>query len=138
MNIIEYHTIHHSKHICKKPVHLDKVNTGSYLSLKKINEVKKPTYDNSTPPTSYSKATIPQRQRLLNHLIEHQSITTLEARHKLDIMHPAGLKKELRDKEGFNIVTRWRTDKTPEGKEHRVAEYVLLPGKHFENTYHTK
>ena len=77
----------------------------------------KPIHDNSLAG---------QRQRLLAYLKNNRSITTLEARHKLDIMHPAGRIKELKE-QGYNIITNWRTDTTPEEKPHRVAEYVLMP-----------
>ncbi len=69
-----------------------------------------------------------QRARILTYLREYQTLTTLQARSELDVMHPAGRVQELRE-EGFNIVTHWRTDYTPEGKPHRVAEYVLMTGK---------
>lgn len=77
----------------------------------------KPIHDNSLAG---------QRQRLLAYLKNNRSITTLEARHKLDIMHPAGRIKELKE-QGYNIITHWRIDTTPEEKQHRVAEYVLMP-----------
>jgi len=77
----------------------------------------KPIHDNSLAG---------QRQRLLAYLKNNRSITTLEARHKIDIMHPAGRIKELKE-QGYNIITNWRIDTTPEEKPHRVAEYVLMP-----------
>lgn len=67
-----------------------------------------------------------QRELLLTYLLAHHRITTLEARTKLDILHPAGRILELR-KDGKNIVTHWTTVETPLGK-HRIAEYVLLSG----------
>lgn len=46
-----------------------------------------------------------QRARLLAHLIERGSVSTLEARgRELKIMHPAGRVRELREA-GFNIAT---------------------------------
>ena len=60
-----------------------------------------------------------QRTRILEWL-RHESLTTLQAREHLDIMHPAGRIKEWR-KQGFNIMTY----RTYEAK-HRVARYVLL------------
>lgn len=69
-----------------------------------------------------------QRARLLKALQQDERITTLYARSELDICHPAGRAMELR-KKGFNIVTHRRIDFTPEGNPHRVAEYILLPGK---------
>lgn len=69
-----------------------------------------------------------QRQRLLEWL-RNKPINTIEARHKLDIMMPGPRIHELRHKHGYNIIKYWKTDITPEGYKHRVAQYVLLPGK---------
>ena len=49
---------------------------------------------------------INQRKKLLDYMREHSSITTAEAREKLDIMSPAPRIMELR-KRGCNIVTVW-------------------------------
>ncbi len=66
-----------------------------------------------------------QRQRILAWLFT-TSLTTLQARKELDVMHPAMRIKELRD-QGHNIVTHWETVDTGKAK-HRVASYVLLAG----------
>jgi hypothetical protein len=65
-----------------------------------------------------------QRQRLLNYLRNHGSITTIEARRELDVIHPAGRVLDLR-KAGEPIDTVWVEDITEQGKPHRVAKYVL-------------
>ncbi len=63
-----------------------------------------------------------QRVILLNHLKEFGRINTVDARQKLDIMHPAARIQELREG-GNNIVTHRR-----HVNDHKkVAEYVLLP-----------
>jgi Helix-turn-helix domain len=72
------------------------------------------------------QSTAQQREIILAYLIAHHRITTLEARTKLDILHPAGRIKELRA-DGKNIQTHWAIQDTPLGR-HRVAEYVLLHG----------
>lgn len=82
----------------------------------------------NTPQQTHSNSLECQRQRLLKYLQQNRSITTLEARHKLDIMHPSGRVKELKEL-GHNIIANWRLDSTPEGKTHRVAEYILMPKK---------
>jgi hypothetical protein len=64
-----------------------------------------------------------QRARLLDAL-HRESLTTLEARRKLDVLHPAARVMELR-RQGHNIVTAWTTDLTSEGNPHRVARYIL-------------
>jgi len=66
-----------------------------------------------------------QRARLLSWLLT-ATITTLQAREELDIMHPAMRIKELRDR-GHKIITHWTTADTGKAK-HRVARYVLLEG----------
>lgn len=66
-----------------------------------------------------------QRLKLLDYLLEHNSITTSEAREKLDIMSPAARILELKAK-GYLITTlpaNWVSDY---GINHKgVARYVL-------------
>ncbi|MGZ8173618.1 MULTISPECIES: helix-turn-helix domain-containing protein [Methylobacter] len=71
----------------------------------------------------FSSATNQQRARLLSWL-QTDTITTLQARQELDILHPAMRIKELRDR-GHEIITHWTTADTGKAK-HRVARYVLL------------
>lgn len=68
-----------------------------------------------------------QRARILDYLQNHRALTTLQARHLLNVMHPAARVMELR-KAGYNIDTNRRKDADSEGRLHRVAEYVLMPG----------
>jgi len=68
-----------------------------------------------------------QRARILDYLLNHRALTTLEARHHLNVMHPAARVMELR-KRGYNIITNRREDADSQGRLHRVGEYVLLPG----------
>lgn len=72
-----------------------------------------------------SNKAVSQRQRLLEFLQCYGRISTLEARAKLNVLHPAARIFELRQR-GVKILTFWRTDVTPEGFEHSVADYVLL------------
>lgn len=72
-----------------------------------------------------------QRLRLLKRLQE-KSCTTIEARHELDILGVAPRIFELRHNHGYNIQTFWTTAPNPGGRNHRVAQYVLLPGKYRE------
>lgn len=78
---------------------------------------------------SYSSSLTAQRARLLKRL-EEAPVTTIQARHQLDILAPAPRVYELRHNYGYNIVTYWQTQQTPEGHSHRVASYVLFPGKY--------
>lgn len=70
-----------------------------------------------------------QRQRLRNWLFNKGRISTLEARHKLDILGVAPRIYELRHYENLNIQTYWVEAKNPGGSQHRIANYILLPGK---------
>jgi len=71
-----------------------------------------------------------QRKRLLEALTLAGSngITTIEARHRLNILAPAPRVHELRHNDDLNIETVWREDFTPEGYPHNVASYVLKAG----------
>ena len=69
-----------------------------------------------------------QRRRLLERL-RQKPCTTVEARHSLDILGVAPRIYELRHHYGYNIHTHWTRDDNPGGGRHRVAQYVLKPGK---------
>lgn len=75
-------------------------------------------------PVDNDNSAASQRSKILHHLQEIGPITTLQARHRLDICHPGMRVCELR-KSGFPIETYWADDLTPEGNCHRVAKYVL-------------
>ncbi len=82
---------------------------------KKPSQYKKPVYCNSANA---------QRNRL-HAALREGPVSTIKARHELDILAPAPRIYELRHIEGLKIITHWRTETTPEGHTHRVAEYVL-------------
>ena len=65
-----------------------------------------------------------QRFRLLEKLREC-NLTTSEARHDLDIMHPAARVQELRER-GFVILTVKTDEKTTNGGTRHLARYVLV------------
>ncbi len=66
-----------------------------------------------------------QQIRILAYL-RKKPLTTVAARNELDVMHPAGRVRELKE-QGHSIFTHWETVETGQGK-HRVASYVLLSG----------
>ncbi|WP_213780113.1 helix-turn-helix domain-containing protein [Caballeronia sp. dw_276] len=66
-----------------------------------------------------------QRDRILGFLRRGAGMSTIDARHILDVMHPAARVLELRDN-GFDIQTVWQRQETPEGGRHRVALYYLM------------
>ncbi len=76
----------------------------------------------------YSNDAAAQRSRVLTYLRRHGSLSTLDARHRLDCLHPAARVMELRW-QGYDIATVWTRETTPEGFEHRVARYHLIGGR---------
>ena len=58
-----------------------------------------------------------QRKRILAWLQRHGTMTTLEARNEMHIMHPGGRVMELR-RAGYSIITT--------RLENRVARYILI------------
>ncbi|MCK4870025.1 MAG: hypothetical protein KAS93_02835 [Gammaproteobacteria bacterium] len=66
-----------------------------------------------------------QRQRLLK-LLRKRPVTTVEARHSLNIMAPAPRVFELRHNHGHEIRMEMVRDYTPEGFKHCFARYTLV------------
>jgi hypothetical protein len=91
------------------------------MKKKSSTPIKKPSPENKP---IHSNSTSAQRARLLAAL-RLGPVSTIKARHELDVIAPAPRIHELRHCEGHEIVTVWRTERTPEGFSHRVAEYVL-------------
>ena len=94
---------------------MDKKNTPSVReeALEKINQKHKGN-DAET-----------QANRSLEAFQIFGSLTTQDLRHDLDIMHPAGRVKELRER-GYDIRTFWESYPTTFGKMHRMARYVYM------------
>lgn len=67
-----------------------------------------------------------QRDRVLTALQEG-SVSTVECRRHLDVMHPAMRVLELRNS-GLSIDTVWSIEPTECGRLHRMARYVLRVG----------
>jgi hypothetical protein len=79
---------------------------------------------------AYTADTQAQRARLLERLKEQGSVSTIEARHELDIAMPAARVHELRHDYGMNITTKREWITNPGGGKHRFAGYTLLDGKY--------
>ena len=90
--------------------------------------MEKPTSHTAKHDQPKDNSTSEQRIRLLAALRKHP-VSTIHARDELDIMAPAPRVFELRHNRGLNIITDWKTEPTACGRNHRVAEYILLPGK---------
>lgn len=86
------------------------------MSNHETKKTPKPNFNNNS---SYN-----QRLKILDWLFEKGSITTSEAREHLDILHPAGRVKELKEA-GYLIVTIWDGWTSEHNIEHRIGRYVL-------------
>lgn len=75
-----------------------------------------------------------QCKKLLVYLIENTTITSNEARAKLDIYHPPARIRDLR-KAGHIINTFWVTWSSDYGIHHRIAKYVLVKSNPSEALY---
>ncbi len=87
-----------------------------------------PTMKPGQPIDAHHNSTAAQRDRL-EEALRAGPVSTIRARKELDILAPAPRVFELRHDYGLNIQTHWKTEPTSCGKNHRVAEYVLFPGK---------
>jgi len=67
-----------------------------------------------------------QRERVMDALQALGTLSTVEARRHLDVMHPAQRVLELRSL-GAEIETVWSVEPTECGRLHRMARYVLVP-----------
>ncbi len=94
----------------------DKRKPGGACGTEPGNEIDTCHY----PPENAAR----QRGRLLAYLQSFGSVSTLEARADLSIMHPAARVHELR-RGGWTIKTVW--DELPDdtGGVHRVGRYLL-------------
>jgi hypothetical protein len=90
--------------------------------------MEKPTSHAAKRDQSHDNSTAAQCD-LLEAEIRRHPVSTIYARDKLDILMPAARVFQLRYERGLNIHTHWKTEPTACGKDHRVAEYVLLSGK---------
>ncbi|SAL12083.1 hypothetical protein AWB64_00473 [Caballeronia sordidicola] len=74
---------------------------------------------------SNANSSAAQRLRVLTYLRSNGSLSTIEARHCIDVMHPAMRVLELR-RAGHEVQTVWSNEFTPEGRRHRIARYFLI------------
>lgn len=79
----------------------------------------------TSKPNFNDNCSFNQRLKLLDYLLEHGSITTSEAREKLDIYYPPARIKELRQA-GYLIHLVWIIWISDYGIKHRIGKYVLL------------
>ena len=86
----------------------------------------------TTKPNFNDNSAFNQRLKLLDYLLEHNSITSSEAREKLDIYYPPARIFELRQA-GYLINTVWDNWTSEHGIKHRIARYVLTQKEPIEN-----
>lgn len=88
---------------------------------------------NTTPTSEFTdNSSHNQRLKLLDYLFERGSITTSEAREKLDIYNPPARLFELRGA-GYLIHTIWDYWTSEHGIKHRIARYVLTQKRPVES-----
>jgi len=91
---------------------------------------KKPASTNDQANHTTGNSIDAQRQRVLDVLrTSRVGATTIDLRELHDVMMPAARVHELRWSLRFNIQRIWDTATNAQGNLHRVARYVLLPGK---------
>jgi hypothetical protein len=95
----------------------------SARGMENARNVTMPNTEATVKTDETSTSSEAQRKRLLEAL-QNRSLTTLEARRELDVMHPAARIMELR-KKGHDIQTVRVPDLTREGFAHNVARYIL-------------
>ncbi len=78
----------------------------------------------TTKPKFTDNSSHNQCLKILDWLFEHCSITTAQAREKLDVMSPAARVMQLK-LAGYLIVTVWDSWTSEYGIKHRIARYVL-------------
>jgi hypothetical protein len=78
----------------------------------------------TTKPNFNDNSAFNQCLKLLDYLLERGSITSAEAREKLDIYYPPARIFTLRQN-GYLINTVWDNWTSEHGIKHRIARYVL-------------
>jgi hypothetical protein len=119
-------TTNHTKNSKLKQAEKSRKRIGNSAGNKNApaaNRGAKKATNHAANGTSTSRAA--QRARLLAWLRERGTLTTIQARELLNVMHPAGRVFELREN-GHNIVTVWTWANDHEGRAHRVGRYALL------------
>lgn len=65
-----------------------------------------------------------QHRMILEYLLIDETMTTVQAREILGVMHPSERVKELK-KQGWPVETHWYQLEDVAGKTHRAAQYYL-------------
>ena len=82
----------------------------------------------SDPDSHYADLSAEAQRKRLIDALRCGPVTTIEARHNLDILMPAARVHELKHSHGFDIQTIRVRQETDCGKLHSVAKYVLMAG----------
>jgi len=86
----------------------------------------------TTKPNSTDNSAKHQCIKLLDWLFERGSITSSEARERLDVYYPPARVFELR-KAGYQIATIWDNWTSEYNIKHRIARYVLTQKQPIES-----
>lgn len=76
---------------------------------------------------SYDNSLLTQHIRILFHFQKNKTLSTIQAREELGILHPCGRIKELRA-QGHKIITTWVYESDSNGVRHRIGLYVYIHG----------
>ena len=93
-------------------------------NTKKKGAAASTTTPKTTKPNFNDNSAHNQRLKLLDWLLEKGSITSSEARERLDVYYPPARIFELRQA-GYLIVTIWDNWTSEHGIKHRIARWVL-------------
>lgn len=85
----------------------------------------------TTKPNFNDNSAFNQRLKMLDYLFERGSITSNEARERLDVYYPPARIFELRQA-GYLIATIWDSWTSEHGIKHRIARYVLTQNQPVE------
>jgi len=97
------------------------------LNIKKIQSLAATSVlDISLNKQIHPNSTLAQHSRILRWLTTKGSLSTIEARDELKIMHPAGRIANLKSL-GYRIETIICNEETSDGISHRVARYFIKP-----------
>lgn len=91
---------------------------------------KSPAHRQGNPKSNLNDISLSAQRKRLLELLRKKPVSTIEARERLNILAPAARVFELRNDHKLNIVTCWAKSNTAQGKMHRIASYVLMPGKY--------
>ncbi len=87
---------------------------------------KKATPKSSLKHSGVNDTSLPaQRRRVAAYILKHGRATTIELQANCNALHSPRRVFELRHDFGWSIETHWQRENDPQGRPHRVGNYVL-------------